>query len=838
MKRRGNKTSGVSTGVYDEDLVYNNTNIATLFPNANNTGIDSTGDVLTATASDGEAISILKTQDIGSNVVVDHTEYISSSGTASASSETAGGYNAWRAFDAVGSIDLWYADGATGWLKYQLTIPEIIVSYNLKGGGLVDRTPTSWTFEGSNNDTNWDVLDTVSGYIFTDVINTFSFAASNVSSYEYYRINITANNGSTLVGLDRFELINSSQTDFTALTSDNIPFEGQFEFANISTQDIILVTKATPEMTSFTSPYGIVSADYSYNNNFEWHIFTDVNIFYSNYLNPLGSNIGNVIYTFPSAITIAKYELSNFNRNAGSGPADWTIQGSNDGTNWDVLDTRTSQIIPITDSYSEYLLSSVGSYTYYKFAFTAGEGSWVEIARLKYYEVAVGSSADTLVTSTPIANGDNLVIVKDDDSVNEVVASGVSDSPFSELSDLDTYTSANLNSIVGIYADADIIYAASSTSDSITSIDISNPSNLVELDSFTSSNLNGANNVAISGNVAYVTSGTSDSVTAIDISNPLSMSEISSFTSSSLNGVSKIVVSGTVAYTYSSISDAFTSIDISNPSIMVELDSFTNETTLNLKGIAISGTVLYSVAQVGNHINSIDISNPSAMVQLDSYIPPSAIDPFGLAISGNVAYIADVTYDGIIAVDISNPSAMVELSTISSVTLDYISSITISGTLAYVVGYDTKRVTIVDISNPSIMVEIGSFISADIGVITTTIAVSGDNVYIPDSQTDSIVSVQVAGREYSMDTTSTTAGEIPSRAYAVDAQPSFEISGGFVDAVLVSDTYGTASLPTLTTTRTYDDLIDSTGSQTVQSKVILKATGDRMTSLQASLNKK
>ncbi len=40
------------------------------------------------------------------------------------------------------------------------------------------------------------------------------------------------------------------------------------------------------------------------------------------------------------------------------------------------------------------------------------------------------------------------------------------------------------------------------------------------------------------------------------------------------------------------------------------------------------------------------------------------------------------------------------------------------------------------------------------------------------------------------------------------------------------------------TTRTYNDLIDSTGSQTVQSKVELRAENDKMTLLQASLMKK
>ena len=42
----------------------------------------------------------------------------------------------------------------------------------------------------------------------------------------------------------------------------------------------------------------------------------------------------------------------------------------------------------------------------------------------------------------------------------------------------------------------------------------------------------------------------------------------------------------------------------------------------------------------------------------------------------------------------------------------------------------------------------------------------------------------------------------------------------------------------LKTKRTYNDLIDPVGSQDIQTKVVLKAAGDKMTKLQASLNSK
>lgn len=62
---------------------------------------------------------------------------------------------------------------------------------------------------------------------------------------------------------------------------------------------------------------------------------------------------------------------------------------------------------------------------------------------------------------------------------------------------------------------------------------------------------------------------------------------------------------------------------------------------------------------------------------------------------------------------------------------------------------------------------------------------NGDVTYMIISEIKLIEAVSI----YEMDTTATTAGEIPSRTYAVDANPLFEISGGFIESPTVSDVY-------------------------------------------------
>lgn len=90
---------------------------------------------------------------------------------------------------------------------------------------------------------------------------------------------------------------------------------------------------------------------------------------------------------------------------------------------------------------------------------------------------------------------------------------------------------------------------------------------------------------------------------------------------------------------------------------------------------------------------------------------------------------------------------------------------------------------------------------------------------------------------YSMDTTATTAGEVPSRVYT-DTKVSFEFDNGFQEAVATSNVYDIAATPILKTIRTYDAVTADVSSQTLQTKVIFKAKDNKMTELTGSIFKK
>ena len=144
------------------------------------------------------------------------------SGVASASSINGVAF-AWRAFDQNLTSE-WAATGATGWLKYQFSSSKIIRRYSILGSSNITLNPRNWTFEGSNDDVNWTILQTVtlgSGIPASTWYDSGVFA--NATPYLYYRINITLNGGSTnLLYVHEFQMTESTSTVVCTNTSGGI----------------------------------------------------------------------------------------------------------------------------------------------------------------------------------------------------------------------------------------------------------------------------------------------------------------------------------------------------------------------------------------------------------------------------------------------------------------------------------------------------------------------------------------------------------------------------------------------------------------------------------------
>ena len=122
-----------------------------------------------------------------------------------------------------------------------------------------------------------------------------------------------------------------------------------------------------------------------------------------------------ITYKFNSATIVNAYRI--WGGNGSRDYKDWTFQGSNDGTKWEILDTRTGQVSWNRNSSSVrfYQFKNKVPYLYYKFDCTANNGdSLVQTYEMEFYCVsslalgecsAVHGDGATFSVSAALAKG-------------------------------------------------------------------------------------------------------------------------------------------------------------------------------------------------------------------------------------------------------------------------------------------------------------------------------------------------------------------------------------------------------------------------------------------------
>lgn len=152
--------------------------------------------------------------------------------TASGGTETASSNNAWNlpadAFDDNTATTGWANNNVLpAWLMVDFWAgnQEKITKYTLyrsssQAGSWNNNnsSPKNWTFEGSNDGSNWTVLDTETNQTITTNATKREFTFINNLYYRYYRINISAVNHTSQrwVNITEMELVNEGTQIFTS----------------------------------------------------------------------------------------------------------------------------------------------------------------------------------------------------------------------------------------------------------------------------------------------------------------------------------------------------------------------------------------------------------------------------------------------------------------------------------------------------------------------------------------------------------------------------------------------------------------------------------------------
>ena len=141
-----------------------------------------------------------------------------------------------------------------------------------------------------------------------------------------------------------------------------------------------------PTMTSNTTPSGECSGNGYYNNY--WYAFDGATTDHWTSDKTGKTPNARLSYKFPSSKLIKAFKyMPRQDSIANSSPSNYTIDGSNDGTNWTTIYTGTSESTPNTGEYVTHSMSNTTEYQYYSIyvSQTTGSGERIGLAVMQFY---------------------------------------------------------------------------------------------------------------------------------------------------------------------------------------------------------------------------------------------------------------------------------------------------------------------------------------------------------------------------------------------------------------------------------------------------------------------
>lgn len=92
-----------------------------------------------------------------------------------------------------------------------------------------------------------------------------------------------------------------------------------------------------------------------------------------------------VEFYVPKSYAVFKYQLTSANDAEQRDPKEWTLKGSIDGTNWELIDEKENEEFQMRFQTNEYLVRSDIGYNYFRFDFKNNNGSIFQIAEMELF---------------------------------------------------------------------------------------------------------------------------------------------------------------------------------------------------------------------------------------------------------------------------------------------------------------------------------------------------------------------------------------------------------------------------------------------------------------------
>ena len=241
----------------------------------------------------------------------------------------------------------------------KLSSARPINAYSLTSADQSARDPAAWVFYGSNDGENWTELDSRSGETFASRWWTNTYYFENETSYEYYKLSITENQGIDPYGYDILAL-----AELSVAISE--PEEDNRIYVDSSTAD---GTEGNGSQSVDKLFDGMPGTKYVVMNK-----------------------TATVWFSLNKAFPINCYKLTSADDQPARDPSSWVFYGSSDGKSWTKLDSRSGESFAQRTFEMAYYFENTTEYLWYKLEITANGGVddfGLDILQLAEFSVAV-----------------------------------------------------------------------------------------------------------------------------------------------------------------------------------------------------------------------------------------------------------------------------------------------------------------------------------------------------------------------------------------------------------------------------------------------------------------
>lgn len=327
-------------------------------------------------------------------------------------------------------------------IQFQFSTAQTVSQYSFAGSSGRDSSPTSWTLQGSNDGSNWVVLDTVVHHVWTnsnahyvsDNHNVDVFNIPNTTPYIYYKIVVTDSvNKAALISLFAgyqiwqlqmyasvpgmsYGYVSSYYGCYGDQCSQSASEAAQYQDPNplpdiesgaqpqkfTSTQNACAAcldgnvntspVSAVPLMTTDSTPSGLASANSEFgfpnsdaHNAFDGDDSTAWFAFNGNPPEFLQYKFAAAMAASAYSVKVLQQQIPVFVPAPVTYPLGFDFQASNDGSNWITLDSQASLIWSPGEE-KRFPVSNSSAYLYYRLNYGGSEQSGLgEICKFGIY---------------------------------------------------------------------------------------------------------------------------------------------------------------------------------------------------------------------------------------------------------------------------------------------------------------------------------------------------------------------------------------------------------------------------------------------------------------------